>query len=125
MKISDKVAVYLDHSEAFLMELSDDVIIQKSVSSGFSHQDKEFSLSRSENLMHNKENQHQFAYFKKLGGMLLNYNDVVLFGPTNAKNELLNLLKADHRFDKIKIEAKDADKLDEYHRHAFVRQYFS
>ena len=48
----------------------------------------------------------------------------MLFGPTNAKTELLNLLKADHHFDKINIETKQADKMTENQQHAFVREYF-
>ena len=48
----------------------------------------------------------------------------MLFGPTDAKTELFNLLKADHHFDKINIETKHADKMTENQQHAFVREYF-
>jgi hypothetical protein len=43
----------------------------------------------------------------------------------SAKTELLNLLKADHLFEKIKIETKDADKMTQNEQHAFVREHFS
>ena len=48
-----------------------------------------------------------------------------LFGPTNAKIELLNLLRADHQFEKIKLETKDSDKMTQNEQHAFVRDYLT
>ena len=54
-----------------------------------------------------------------------NFDEVVLFGPTNAKAELLNVLKADHRFENIKIEVQQADKMSDKQQQAFVKEYFS
>jgi len=42
-----------------------------------------------------------------------------------VKVELLNTLRADHLFAKIKIEVKQTGKLTENQQHAFVREYFS
>ena len=93
--------------------------------SNFSHEDKEQSLGKSENLMHQKEQYRLSAYYKKLGETIRNYESVILFGPTDAKVELFNVLRADHRFAKIKIEIKQADKMTENQQHAFVREHFS
>ena len=54
-----------------------------------------------------------------------NYDEVILFGPTDAKVELFNILKADQHFDKIKIDIKQADKMTENQQHAFVKDHFS
>jgi hypothetical protein len=97
----------------------------KSLESQFTHEDKEISLRKSESLMHNKEQQQQSEYYKKLGSVILNYNEVLLFGPTDAKVELYNILKADQHFEKIKIETKQADKMTENQQHAFVREYYT
>jgi hypothetical protein len=48
----------------------------------------------------------------------------VLFGPTDAKNELLNQIKTDHLFEGIKIEVKNSDKMTEDQMQTFVRDYF-
>lgn len=114
----------MDHSTAVIMELSDDVILQHVVDSEFTHQEKEFSLSRSEKGMHTKEKHLQENFYKKLGNTIQDYDEVILFGPTNAKNELLNLLKSDIAFKSIKINVKDTDKMTENQRHAFVREYY-
>ena len=78
----------------------------------------------SENGMHQKEQHEQAAYYKELGEVIINYQDVLLFGPTSAKTELLNVLRADRRFEKVKIEIKDSDKMSQNRQHAFVKDYF-
>lgn len=62
---------------------------------------------------------------KTIGESIKEYDDVLLFGPTNAKIELLNILEADLSFSKIKIETRQADKMTENQEHAFVKDYFS
>jgi hypothetical protein len=50
--------------------------------------------------------------------------EVLLFGPTDAKTELLHILRADHHFDNIEIEVMPADKMTETQQQAFVKDYF-
>ena len=115
----------MDHSNAHVMEFTTDPIQTTNIESAFTTQAKEESLEKSEHLMHNKEQQQQSEYYKKLGDIIRNFQDVLLFGPTNAKIELLNLLRADHQFEKIKFETKDSDKMTQNEQHAFVRDYFT
>lgn len=115
----------MDHSNAHLMEFTADPITTTTITKDFTHQDKENSLGRSENLMHNREQHEQVAYYKKLGEVIRKYEEVILFGPTDAKVELLNSLNKDHRFANIKVTAKQADKMTVNQQHAFVKNYFS
>lgn len=124
MKKHKQLGIWMDHSHAFLIEITDESIEEKSIISEFSHQQKDDNLNRSEKIMHSKEQHQQAGYYKKLGDAIKNYQEVILFGPTDAKNELLNLLRADHLFENIKIEVKHSDKMMEYQRYAFVREYF-
>jgi|ERR1035437_1434276 nitrogenase subunit NifH len=119
------LGIWMDHSSAHLMEFTTDPIETKIITSKFTHQEKENSLGKSENLMHNKEQHQQSEYYKELGEHIKNYEEVILFGPTDAKVELFNVLRADHRFAKTKIEIKQADKMTENQQHAFVRKHFS
>jgi len=125
MTTAKSLGIWMDHSSAHLMEFTTDPILTKIIESKFTHEAKEQSLGKSENLMHHKEQHQQSEYYKKLGEIIKNYEEVILFGPTNAKVELFNTLKADHLFAKIKIEVKPADKMTENQEHAFVRQHFS
>ena len=115
----------MDHSSAHLMEFTTDPIETKTIDSSFTHEEKSDTLGKSEHVMHNKEQHEQSAYYKKLGEVISHYTDVILFGPTDAKNELHNVLKADHHFDKIKIETLTVDKMTEHQQHAFVKEHFS
>ncbi len=125
MTTKKNLGIWMDHSSAHLMEFTPDPIETNIIESKFTHQEKEHSLGKSEHRMHNKEQHQQSEYYKKLGETIINYDAVILFGPTDTKVELFNILRADHRFAKIKIEIKQTDKMTENQQHAFVREYFS
>ncbi len=124
MKITKHLGIWMDHSIAHIMDFSDDVIITKIIASAFTQEVKVDSLDKSEHIMHNKQNQQQLAYYKQIGKIIENYQEVLLFGPTDAKKELFNLLSADPRFVNVKIDVKQTDKMTENQEHAFVRHYF-
>jgi len=125
MTTAKKMGIWLDHSSANLMEFTKDSIETKIITSEFTHDVKEKSLSnKGEKKMHLKEQNKQNEYYKKLGDTIKNYNDVILFGPTEAKVELFNVLRADRGFSNIKIEVKQTDKMTENQQHAFVKEYF-
>ena len=125
MTIERSLGIWMDHQTAHIIEFTTDPIETTTVESKFTHQEKEQTLHRSENLMHNKEQHEEADYYKSLGEIIRNYNDVVLFGPTEAKTELFNFLRKDHRFAEIVIEIKQTDKMTENQQHAFVKEYFS
>lgn len=115
----------MDHSNAHVMQFSSETTEPTNIDSAFTHEAKEESLGKSEHIMHNKEQQQQAAYYKSIGDVIKNYDEVLLFGPTTAKNELANLLKADHHFDNIKVSVENAEKMTGNQMEAFVREYFA
>lgn len=125
MTTQKSLGIWMDHLNAHIMEFTTDPIETTTVESKFTHQEKEKTLKKGENLMHDKEQHEENDYYRELGKIIRDYNDVLLFGPTDAKVELFNLLKKDHRFADIVIEIKPADKMTENQQHAFVRDYFS
>lgn len=125
MKKPKRLGICMDHSDAHLMVFNTDTIELNSIESTFTHQEKQDTLQKSEHTMHNKEQQQQLAYYKELSETIKDYDEVILFGPTNAKAELLNMLVEDHHFDNIKIEVEQTDRLTENQQHAFVKDYFS
>ena len=119
-----RLGIWMDHAGANLMECAD-VIETNTLEAASAGQLKEETRGKGEKLMHNKEQQHEGVYYKKLGEAIKNYTEVILFGPTSAKVELFNTLRADLHFEKIKIEVMQTDKMTENQQHAFVRNYFS
>ena len=74
--------------------------------------------------MHNKEQQLHEAYFKEISEVILNYDHVLLFGPTNAKSELHNYMNKDLHFKDIIVDIESADKMTDNEKEAFVRKHF-
>jgi len=124
MKNINQLGIWMDHSNAYLMELTNDIIVTKRVVSELTNNDAEFNFYKGEKLIHKKEQHLQLSYYKKLSNVIKKYKDVVLFGPTDAKNELLNLIRNDHLFEGIKIETINSDKMTEEQMHTFIREYF-
>jgi hypothetical protein len=124
MTTQKKLGIWMDHASAHLMEFTTETIETKAVGLKFTDEATDQDLSKGESLMHNKEQHEESAYYKELGKEISKYDDVLLFGPTDAKVELFNLLKADSHFEKIKIEVKQTDKLTDNQQHAFVKDYF-
>jgi stalled ribosome rescue protein Dom34 len=122
MKNRKQMGIWMDHSNAILMELTNETIVTHSVVSESSHPTNKQGMIMQGKPLQNKEQ--RISYFKKISDSIRNYQEVLLFGPTDAKNELLNILKADPLFENIKIEAKNADKMTDNQMHAFIKEYF-
>lgn len=120
-----KLGIWIDYQNAHLMEFTTDPIETKTIESKFSHHAIELGLHQEEGHLHIKEQYQQAGYYKSIGERIRNYESVIVFGPTDAKTELLNLLTADHRFAKIKIDVTQTDKMTESQQHAFVKEYFA
>lgn len=114
----------MDHSVAHVIELNGDSTKNRTIVAQVGEQDEALN-SRDETLIQNKEQNELSGFFNRLGGVIINYDEVLLFGPTNAKTEFVNTLKKDHHFDKLKIEVKTADKMTENQQQAFVMEHFN
>lgn len=124
MKNTKRLGIWLDHASAHLIELTTTPLKSKIILSAFTHDKKLHMLFKSEKMMHNLERNLQKKYFEDIGEVIVDQHEVVLFGPSDAKIELYNYLKADSQFKDIKIEYKQADNMTENEKHAFVRNYF-
>jgi hypothetical protein len=124
METKKQIGIWMDHSVAHLLEPKDNTIVTSNIESEFTHTERQHALGKNENLMHNKEHQMQAKYYKTIADAIKGHNEVLLFGPTKAKEELSNILKEDHHFSNVKIEVKHADKMTENQQHAFVKKHF-
>jgi hypothetical protein len=125
MPTEKKLAIWMDHASAHIQEYPVDPASSRTITSDFTDSEKKETLEKSEHVMNNTKQHDQLAYFKELAKVISQYNTVLIFGPTNARSELLNFLKTDHRFDKIKIKTLPADKMNDHERNVFVKDYFT
>jgi hypothetical protein len=105
-----QLGIYMDHAHAFLMELENGMILSRNILSG---------------CIETENKQLQAAYYNEISDIIRHYQQVVLFGPTDAKNELHNLLTDNHLFSNILIKLVDTDKLTDADMHKFVKEYFN
>jgi len=123
METQKNLGIWMDYANANLIDLNSESKSQ-TITSKFNFEVKDEAIRKSEKLMHNKEQQMDEAYYKQVAGVILNYDNVLLFGPTNAKTELYNYLKKDLHFKDIKIDVEPADKMTDNEKNAFVRKHF-
>lgn len=123
MKAIKKIGVWMDNSIAHVVEFILEPFEISTIESESEIPDNSIVLG--EKRVHNKEQNQHNNYFKRLKEVIAQYDEVILFGPTNAKTELFNILKGDHHFSKIKIEVQQTDKMTPNQKLAFVGAYFS
>ncbi|RKS02751.1 MULTISPECIES: hypothetical protein [unclassified Flavobacterium] len=121
----NKIGIWMDHSIAHLMEHSNNPFEIETIESDFTHQEKIKSLLKGTDHLYNKEQQLQSKYYKKLMAVVKKYKEVVLFGPTDAKEELFNAISSDNRFENINIQVKQTDKMTAQQKHNFVKEFFA
>jgi hypothetical protein len=120
MKNAKKLGIWMDHKIAHLMEFTNEPFEVRTIESKFPYEEEKIP-----EVVNIKEQHKQFKYYKKIGEVIKDYYQVILFGPTDAKIELFNLLSEDNRFVKIKVEIKDTDRMTRNQLHSFVNEYFS
>ena len=123
MKTQKKLGIWMDHATANMIDLNSKKH-NRYITSAFTFNTKEEALNRSESLMHNKRQQMHEAYYKEIADVILKYDHVLLFGPTNAKTELHNYLNKDLHFKNKIIDIESADKMSTNQQDAFVVNHF-
>jgi hypothetical protein len=125
MKTIKQLGIYIDYTNAFLMELINKMIVSRNIEF---ENNNEIEIYKDISIIPviDKEKHHHLrsAYYLELCDIIKNYNQVVLFGPNDAKNELFNLLEFDHNFDSIKIYNENTANLTEIQMHDYVKMYF-
>lgn len=131
-----KIGVWLDHHHAHFIEFNGKDAITQTIESGFTRHEREEGVGatgsrfgqHSTNNENNKNNRMQNelkGYYKLISDRLAGYDQVLLFGPTTAKNELHNYIKELKNFSGKHIEIKNSDKLTENQLKAAVREHFT
>jgi hypothetical protein len=125
MKNSKQIGIWMDYSKAHIVtpkpDSIDTIIIESKPESIVSEQDV---YLKDESHQLNREKAHLTVYFKKISDIILKYDEVLLFGPTDAKKELYNQLKDDNHFSHIQFVVKSVDKMTDNQIYAYFKEYF-
>ncbi|MFN3755130.1 hypothetical protein [Flavobacterium sp.] len=115
-----KLGIYIDQSSANLIELTIDILEKKSTNSFEEKQTQE----NDEKHIEFRESHLQNYYFKKISEYILYYNEVLLFGTSNAITKLFDMISYDNRFYNINIAIKPTDRLTYQQQNDFVSDFF-
>lgn len=94
----------MDHSNAFIVKLTDSGHLPKIIASGFEIQAKKKMPNQSEKARLSNLQRKKRTYHKSIAAALTESDEVFLFGPTDAKRELFKMLRNNGNFDTIPIE---------------------
>lgn len=125
MSTTKKLGVWMDYSSAYIMEFSENTHEIEIIQSKFKTKTKLEPKQKGDKHLHLIADQCKADYFKKIASTILKYDKVLLFGPTDAKKELYNLLTKDHHFSKIRIYLKQTGKMTQNQRNRYLFNYFS
>jgi len=125
MTSKNKLGIWMDYSEAHIIADERQDSEAAFIYNTFKHEYMEYAVIKGEELMYQKIQQHLAAYYKKICDVIILYKEVLLFGPTDAKTELLNIVNADLRFENIKVEIQTSDKMTEIQKQTFVQSLFA
>ena len=133
------IAVWLDHSKAVFYGFKDgQSFVKENVESPYNPR-KRFNgeksdvtrfdsqgnaVSNNEDRKHNRKQKELNEYYNILEGKISEYDEILLFGPGRAKDELHNRLEDNKRFFGKMIAVKSVGKLTENQTLAFVREFF-
>ena len=123
MKTEEKLGIWMDHSEAHLIEFSIDKVAIRTIHRDQSEKSTD-DQKRSEKQANNKKRNQQEAFYKKIWAIAKSYKQVLLFGPTEAKSEFFNEIRADHANDNVTITLRNTGKMTAEEMHEFVYKYF-
>jgi stalled ribosome rescue protein Dom34 len=124
MKTRKLLGIWMDHSIAHLTALQNDTVVSRTIEADSFIREDESVNSKDESLIQNKEKNDLSNYFNQLVQVIKDYDEVLLYGPTEAKSELFNQIENDHNLNKIKFTLKTTDKMTENQQEAFVKDFF-
>ena len=124
MAAKKKLGIWMNHSIAYLMEFTSSAFEIITIESQISKQIKLQPLRTSDSLIFNTEQRKLLKYYQKISEVIKDYKKVILFGPTNAKVELFDMMSEDEQFIKIKFEIKNTEKMTKKQKNSFVMDVF-
>ena len=78
----------------------------------------------SEHSMNNAKQSETLKYFKSVSSLLLNYDEILVFGPGKSQEQFQNHLQQDAQFKSKQISVDSADQLTDPQMIAKVREFF-
>src|SRR5688572_33235081 len=110
MKSLKQIGIFMDHAHAHVMKYNADSLDCISLDKHDTDRENHHNSDKGEYKINAREDFEQKSFYHKLSEVIKDQDEVLLFGPTEAKKELLHILRSDQHFTHVKIELRNADK---------------
>ncbi len=107
MKKTNELGIWMDFSVAYLIEFTTNPFVIHTVVREFSMEEKNVSLSNKNESISSTKTSVLNKCYNEIGQIIIKYNEIVLFGPPDAKMLFFDFLSEDEQFWKLKVEIKD------------------
>ena len=124
MGVPKKMGIWMDYSIAYLTEFTSNSFEIIKVEPTSFDSTKLYPIKTLALLLEKRDRFLQ-NYYYKIANKIKNYDRIIIFGTSNAKNEFFDVLSEDERFLKTKIEITNTDKMDPAEQKDFIKKYFS
>ena len=114
--------VCLDNTNAIIIAANEDEAAEYAIQGKVKANDH--NSSGSEHGRHNAQQSDSLKYFKSLSSQLVNYDELLIFGPGKAQEQFQNFLKEDGQFNTTKVTIDSADNLTDPQMIAKVRDFY-
>ena len=122
MEKKKRLGIWISDLDAHLMDFKTDIIELNTIESTFTQQDK--FEEEDDRKRQAKEKRKHNKFHKELSETIKYYDEVVIFGPSESKKNLVDILSSDEKFAHIKIVVKDIENLTESQQYNFVKEHF-
>ena len=131
-----KIGLWLDHVDAHFIELEDgqelfetmhsgkESLLRIKGESGNGIKMGNYRSSNNEHQVQMRENEIRSNYYKIIAKRLQYFDEIFIFGPSTAKDELTNLLRENKHFDGKLIHTESSDHITKNQMIARVRAFF-
>jgi hypothetical protein len=124
MDLKKSLGIWMDYSNAQIIDVQNITDTLVCIKSEFSEAIKHAALQKSEKGMHEKEDKMKKEYFNEIINIIKNFEHVLLFGPTKAKQELKNIVLNEPKYADIKMEVFTTEDMTDNQKIAYVRKHF-
>lgn len=124
MKNTNQLGLWMDDSVAYLIQFTTKPFTIQTIVREFQTEEKKSNPLKRILLLSRYKGTSLNKHYNKIGKELLKYEEIILFGPSTSKLDFFDFLSEDERFLKLKIQIKDADKMNVNQQHEFIKEYF-
>jgi stalled ribosome rescue protein Dom34 len=124
MKTTNQLGIWMDHSVAYLMELTTKPFEIQTILCELPLPEKNEKPLKNDTALSSRNKSILYKFYHQIGAVMLNYKKIVLFGPSDAKINFFDFLSENECFLKLKIEIKYTEKMNENQQDGFIREYF-